>query len=90
MKVRATRLGYYGDNRRWPGDVFTLAQSDDFSGRWMECVPDDTPERCTTAKQALADTIENLSPLPKTPRPEPVEDDDETGGVLVDFDPFAT
>lgn len=37
MKVKATKLGYYGIELRRPGDVFDIAD-DEFSARWMEPV----------------------------------------------------
>lgn len=53
MKVRATQLGYYDHARRRVGDVFTIRTEAEFSARWMTRVPDATPERRTSAQQAL-------------------------------------
>lgn len=53
IKVRATRMGYYDHARRREGDVFHIATMHDFSANWMELVDPATPERVTTAKQAL-------------------------------------
>jgi len=33
-----TFIGYYGHQRRRPGDVFTIASQEHFSKRWMERV----------------------------------------------------
>lgn len=51
MKVRATRLGYYGDRRRKPGEVFELRDrerrgkpypaEEQFSATWMEKLDND-------------------------------------------------
>lgn len=43
MKVKATRLGFYGYLRRKPGAVFALSDPKHFSEKWMEKVEDDTP-----------------------------------------------
>jgi len=53
VKVRATLMGYYDHARRRPGDVFTIASGKDFSPRWMEVVPGNTPDKLTGAKAAL-------------------------------------
>lgn len=52
LKVRATQLGYYDHVRRRPGDVFVVDASQ-FSAKWMETVDGATPERVTTAAQAI-------------------------------------
>lgn len=91
IKVRATRIGYYGEKRRRVGDVFwltpmsveftepttvrgkrfpveqfpngkkfskgetlELTAEDQLSSNWMERVSDRTPEKSTSAPQALA------------------------------------
>lgn len=53
IKVRATQTGYYDHARRREGDVFTIANEQAFSPRWMERVPAQTPERITTAAQHI-------------------------------------
>lgn len=53
VMVRAMELGFYGDIRRRVGDVFPLDSEADFSPRWMERVPLDTPERLTSSRTAL-------------------------------------
>lgn len=79
LKVRARRLGYYGEQRRRVGDVFTLRAQRDFSGKWMEPVDARTPERSTTPAEALAQEsgaiIKRGKQLPPLPA---VEDGDET------------
>lgn len=52
IKVRAIRMGYYDHVRRREGDVFVV-DSSAFSAKWMERVDAHTPERVTTAAQAL-------------------------------------
>lgn len=52
LKVRATRLGYYGHARRHPGDVFTIENVKEF-GSWMEWVDAATAERVTTANENI-------------------------------------
>lgn len=64
IKVRATRLGYYNDERKRIGDVFTISgdrftsgkkvgKLKEFSDVWMEHVDPNVPERTTTAQVAL-------------------------------------
>lgn len=53
IKVMATQLGYYGDMRRRPGDVFSIQSEREFSKRWMERVDPRTPDKITTPSQAL-------------------------------------
>ena len=36
MKVKATKLGYYGDRRRREGDVFFIKSEEELSQKWME------------------------------------------------------
>lgn len=36
IRVRALRLGYYGDIRRRVGDIFNIQDEKHFSTRWME------------------------------------------------------
>lgn len=43
MKVRAISLGYYGERRRYPGEVFEIKTEKEFSRNWMEKVSEDTP-----------------------------------------------
>lgn len=38
IRVKATRLGYYGIHRRRPGDVFDIKEEKEFSEEWMEKV----------------------------------------------------
>lgn len=64
IKVRATRLGYYNDERKRVGDVFTISSArhtsgkrvgelKEFSHAWMEHVDPNVPERTTGPQQAL-------------------------------------
>jgi hypothetical protein len=53
IRVRATKLCYYGEKRRRVGDVFTIRSEAEFSSTGMERVPDETPERLTTGQDEL-------------------------------------
>jgi hypothetical protein len=53
VRVRATKLGYYGNARRRVGDVFSIRSEHEFSAKWMERVPDETPERLTSGHDEL-------------------------------------
>lgn len=52
LKVRALVMGFYGNKRRRPGDVFVV-EAAHFTNRWMEAVDRDTPTSITTGQQAL-------------------------------------
>jgi hypothetical protein len=54
IKVRATAMCYYDHARRREGDVFFIAQRQDFNERCMEYCDPSTPERVTGAGAALA------------------------------------
>lgn len=45
MKVKALRLGYYGNQRVKEGKIFELEGLGDFSHRWMEAVDFEPPPR---------------------------------------------
>jgi hypothetical protein len=51
VKVRATAKGFYGYFRE-PGDVFEIAERDQFSARWMEAVEKSEPKPAKPAKEA--------------------------------------
>lgn len=38
MRVQAIELGYYADQRKRPGQVFTLSSPDHFSKKWMKAL----------------------------------------------------
>jgi len=63
IRVRATQLGYYDHVRRRPGDVFTIRSEQEFASVWMEKVDPRTPERVTTAANALREEHERLRAL---------------------------
>jgi len=44
VKVQATKLGYYGHQRRNPGEVFVIKDEKAFSKVWMRRVPDSVRE----------------------------------------------
>ena len=50
MKVRAIRLGYYGERRRREGEVFELAEGDAL-GKWMESLEDELVRKPLEKKQ---------------------------------------
>jgi hypothetical protein len=54
IRVRATRLGYYGDERKRVGEVFDIASGKHFSATWMERVDGKTMPKKITGKEALA------------------------------------
>ena len=41
MKVKAKKLGFYGNVRQKPGDVFVLKDAKHFSPKWMVEVGED-------------------------------------------------
>jgi hypothetical protein len=53
FKVRATQVGFYDNARRRVGDVFIIQSVQEFSTRWMQRVPDSTPERITGPNAAI-------------------------------------
>jgi hypothetical protein len=53
VKLDYMGYGYYGEKRRRPGDVFTV-EPGQFSDRWMERVPADTPEHTTGPQDSLS------------------------------------
>ena len=58
VRVRAKAVGFFNNQRYREGDVFVLpppapGQREPFSDKWMELVPDSTPERVTTGQQAI-------------------------------------
>lgn len=50
MKVKAIRLGYYGNARRRVGDVFHVESEKEFSKNWMEKVSDKPKPKVKGAK----------------------------------------
>lgn len=53
IKVRATRLGYYDNERKRIGDVFIIGGPKEFSTEWMETVDGSTPVKTTGPQTAL-------------------------------------
>jgi hypothetical protein len=82
MKVRATRMGYFGEKRIRDGDVFVI-DAKEFSARWMERVDGRTPERITTGQEELRKKHDELlgekTPAHGTPLVSD-EDDNVAGG----------
>ena len=91
IKVRATQLGYYEHKRRREGDVFVLIPITDrygniitarqqFSKKWMEVVPAETPEKVSTMTKVTPGNLqEHLDKnMPIHPAPEQVRFEVET------------
>jgi hypothetical protein len=68
MMVRATRMGFYKLARRRVGDVFELRSAKEFSKRWMEEVPDDTPPQLTSPRAAMHQANREAAKQTTTPR----------------------
>ena len=66
VRVRASRIGFYDNQRYREGDVFTVDKSE--LGDWMEVVPAETPARVTTGRQDLRkkhdEAVSMASPAP--------------------------
>jgi hypothetical protein len=86
IKVRATQLGYYGDMRRRPGDVFSIQRESEFSHKWMEKVDPRTRDRITSPQQALTQrhdeilggrTAERAASSVEGPRTRPMQTGDD-------------
>jgi len=74
IKVKATRMGYYGHLRRRPGDVFELEDIETtkngkrvvikaetfFSQNWMVKVEGKTPAKVSTSQQAINDASADI------------------------------
>ena len=60
IKVRALYTGYYDHVRRREDDVFVIANEQAFSEKWMVRVDARTPERVTSAPQALKREHDNI------------------------------
>jgi len=87
--VQATRMGYYGDARRRPGDVFCLDRPEDFTPKWMKKIDPSTPLRTTGPQEALDRDHDDRSPLGRVRRVSDPDDDDGVGRVTTDDeDPF--
>lgn len=61
IKVRALRMVYYDHARRREGDVFYIASMEHFSKTGaMELVDEATPEKVTTAAQAIQEQHDEI------------------------------
>jgi len=54
IRVQATQVGYYDNLRRRIGDVFLLAEDEEFSAKWMQRVSDGAALRTTKPNEAIA------------------------------------
>lgn len=61
IKVQAVAVGYYGLERKRPGDVFYIANEQEFSSRWMERVDRSTPLSTTTPNQAIRKETDQIA-----------------------------
>lgn len=53
IRVVATRSGYYGDERRREGDVFSIKSEQEFSKVWMRKVAKSTPGKKTGPNEVI-------------------------------------
>ena len=51
MRVKAIKLGFYGYERRRPGDVFEISGEEAFSEKWMERVDRNVPLKADQAER---------------------------------------
>ena len=51
MKVRATKVGFYGGFRRRVGEEFVLSNAKQFSAKWMEKVTGPAPVKVASVKE---------------------------------------
>lgn len=70
MKVRATRLGFYGNRRRKEGQEFILDDPDHFSKNWMESVE---------GSEVSVPKKPRVGRKPKKEKPVPSEPEEPTG-----------
>lgn len=57
MKVKAIKLGYYGDKRRREGDVFFLKKAEDFSKNWMEKFEGSSDSKHKKKSEKIAEAV---------------------------------
>lgn len=88
MRVRAMRRGFYGNQLRRVGDVFTLASAVDFSGRWMAQVSSALPEQRASAQQAVDVAYARGASLGARRVASAPVDTDADPPVDFDFNPF--
>jgi hypothetical protein len=86
FKVRATQMGYFNEERKRPGDVFTLKFAHQFSNKWMERVDARTPHQTTTGQEMLRREHDDIlkmraSGLPTDPDTGMPEGGDDPMGV---------
>lgn len=54
MRVKATRIGYYGNKRQKEGEQFVLKSEKDFSKTWMEKVTGGKASKAAEAEKPAA------------------------------------
>lgn len=95
VKVRALRLGYFGERRRRKGDVFKIPASLwAKKPSWMELAPDDTPESSLSPSMAARRREVERRETPGRLRHDftPIkddEDDEDDAGATGDKDVLA-
>ena len=57
MKVEATQLGFYGQARKRPGEVFLLTDSAHFSELWMRKLEDEE-EKTRRGRKPKAEEVQ--------------------------------
>lgn len=75
MKVRATRLGFYGHSRRKEGQVFHISGEKAFSKEWMEVVDANSKPPKPSKKEA-----KDPKDSKKEKEKEPAEDSKKSTG----------
>lgn len=81
--VRATKVGFYNNERKRVGDVFKIAHLGEFSDKWMTTAPKGAKLKTTSAPEALAKENQDLRELKHGggTMPEPAGDDDDPLGA---------
>lgn len=63
MKVKATRLGFYGNSRIKEGVTFEIKSEQEFSKNWMEYI--DKPKKKKKVKKASEGDKPNVDVIPE-------------------------
>ena len=72
MKVKAKSLGYYGDKRRYAGQVFHIKKLEEFSFKWMEALdfdPEAEPEKKKVKKKSSKKVSKKSAPKSEPVKP---------------------
>tara|TARA_R110002012_G_scaffold239664_2_gene413707 strand:- start:2467 stop:2658 length:192 start_codon:yes stop_codon:yes gene_type:complete len=63
MKVKATRLGFYGNSRIKEGVTFEIKSEEEFSEKWMEYI--DKPKKKKKAKKESEGDTPKVDVIPE-------------------------